>query len=75
MLAIRLIFTAVCTAAGYHFRPFSMAKEYAAISGFLFAICVILFEVRLRKASLRRLIGAVTGAILGILGHTLHRLF
>jgi uncharacterized protein YacL len=68
MLAIRAIFTAVCTAAGYHFRPFSMAKEFAALSGFLFAIAVILFEVRLRKASLRRLIGAVTGAILGILG-------
>ena len=29
---------------------------------------MILFEVRLRKASLRRLIGAVTGSILGILG-------
>jgi uncharacterized protein YacL len=68
MLAIRIIFTVVCTAAGFHFRPFSMAKEYAAGSGFFFAIGVILFEVRLRKASLRRLIGAVTGAILGILG-------
>ena len=68
MLAVRIIFSVVCTAAGYHFRPFSMTKEFAALSGFLFAIAVILFEVRLRKASLRRLIGAVTGAILGILG-------
>src|SRR5271155_4765530 len=67
MLAIRLIFVAVCVAAGYHFRPFSISKEYAALAGLLFAIGVILFEVRLRRASLRRLIGAATGSILGIL--------
>ncbi len=34
----------------------------------LFAIAVILFETRLQKASLRRLIGAAAGSILGILG-------
>jgi len=68
MLAIRLIFTAVCVGAGYHFRPFSLSREYASSAGLLFAIAVILFEVRLRRASLRRLIGAVTGSILGILG-------
>ncbi|MGA8222637.1 MAG: PIN domain-containing protein [Candidatus Acidiferrales bacterium] len=68
MLAIRFIFVVVCVAAGFHFRPFSMSKEYAALAGFLFAIGVILFEVRLRRASLRRLIGAATGSILGILG-------
>ncbi len=39
-----------------------------ALGGFLFAMGVILFEVRLRRASLRRLIGAATGSILGILG-------
>lgn len=68
MLVVRLIFVAVCTAAGYHFRPFSLPRPHAAIAGFLFAVAVILFELRLRKASLRRLIGAATGSILGILG-------
>ena len=58
----------VCAVAGYHFRPFSLSKELGQLAGFLFAIAVILFEVRLRKASLRRLIGAATGSILGILG-------
>src|SRR6185437_475895 len=53
---------------GYHFRPFSLSHLLGAIAGFIFAVAVILFEVRLRRASLRRLIGAVIGSILGILG-------
>jgi uncharacterized protein YacL len=34
----------------------------------VFSVAVVLFEVRLRRMSLRRLIGAATGSILGILG-------
>ena len=68
MLGIRLIFTAICVTAGFHFRPFSVSKESGAAAGLLFALAVIFFEVRLRRASLRRLIGAATGSILGILG-------
>ncbi|HWZ54035.1 MAG TPA: PIN domain-containing protein [Candidatus Acidoferrales bacterium] len=68
MLAIRLVFTAICIAAGFHFRPFSVSREAGAATGFLFAVAVILFEVRLRRASMRRLIGAAAGSILGILG-------
>jgi uncharacterized protein YacL len=68
ILALRLIFTAICVVVGYHFRPFSINKEAGASAGFVFAIAVILFETRLQRASLRRLIGAATGSILGILG-------
>src|ERR1700747_1597874 len=68
MLAIRAVFTAICVAAGFHFRPFSVSREAGAATGFLFALAVILFEVRLRRASLRRLIGAAVGAVLGLLG-------
>jgi uncharacterized protein YacL len=68
MLAMRLIFVTVCAGAGYHFRPFGLSKEMATLAGLLFAIGVILFEVRLRRASLRRLIGAAIGSIMGILG-------
>ena len=68
MLAVRLVFTAVCVAAGYHFHPFSLSPRSASLLGLLFAVAVILFEIRLRRASLRRLIGAATGSILGIFG-------
>ncbi|HXW54304.1 MAG TPA: PIN domain-containing protein [Candidatus Cybelea sp.] len=68
MLAIRIIFVAVCAGAGFHFRPFSLSRETATLAGILFAVAVIFFELRLRRATLRRLIGAATGSILGILG-------
>jgi len=68
MLAIRVIFTVICVAAGFHFRPFGLTRETASLIGLIFAISVILFELRLRRASLRRLIGAAAGSILGILG-------
>src|SRR5580704_9708006 len=68
MLAIRLIFVAVCVGAGFHFKPFGLTRDYASAAGLLFALAVIMFELRLRRASLRRLIGAAIGSILGILG-------
>jgi uncharacterized protein YacL len=68
ILAFRMIFVIVCTGAGFHFRPFSLSSLQGAIAGLVFSVSVILFELRLRKASLRRLIGAAIGSILGILG-------
>jgi uncharacterized protein YacL len=68
MLAIRMIFVAIAAVAGYHFRPFGVSHEIGALAGAAFAFAVVLFEVRLRKVSLRRLIGAAIGSILGILG-------
>jgi uncharacterized protein YacL len=68
IFALRVIFTVVCVVVGYHFRPFSISNYAGATAGFVFAIAVILFETRLQRASLRRLIGAAVGSILGILG-------
>ncbi len=67
-LMVRMIFSLACVAAGYHFHPFGLSNLVAAGVGFLFSISVFLFEVRLQRASLRRLIGAAIGSILGILG-------
>ncbi|HXO44495.1 MAG TPA: PIN domain-containing protein [Candidatus Cybelea sp.] len=68
MLALKIVFTAVCVVVGYHFRPFSISKEAGAVAGLSFALAVIFFETRLQRISLRRLIGASVGSILGILG-------
>jgi len=67
-LLVRLIFCIACVAAGYHFHPFGLTNYVDAGIGLAFAISVFLFEIRLRRASMRRLIGAAVGSILGILG-------
>src|ERR1700726_360661 len=67
-LLVRMIFAIACVAAGYHFHPFELANRVAAAVGLAFAISVLLFEIRLQRASMRRLIGAAVGSILGILG-------
>jgi len=67
-MLVRFIFSASCVAAGYHFHPFGLSKWVDAGIGLVFSICVFLFEMRLQRASLRRLIGAAIGSILGILG-------
>jgi len=65
---VRIIFSAACVAAGYHFHPFGLTPVVAAAVGFVFSISVFLFESRLQRASMRRLIGAAVGSTLGILG-------
>ncbi len=65
---VRLIFTAACVEAGYHFHPFGLTKWTSAGMGLVFSIAVFLFEIRLQRASMRRLIGGAIGSILGILG-------
>jgi uncharacterized protein YacL len=67
-LVVRLVFATACVAAGYHFHPFGLNRPAAAVVGLLFSISVFLFEIRLQRASLRRLIGAAVGSILGIVG-------
>jgi uncharacterized protein YacL len=67
MLALKIVFTAVCVVVGYHFRPFSISKEAGGAAGLCFAIAVIFFETRMQSISLRRLIGASAGSIMGIL--------
>jgi uncharacterized protein YacL len=65
---VRAVFGTACVAAGYHFHPFGLSKPTAALVGLLFSVSVFLFEIRLQRASLRRLIGAAVGSILGIIG-------
>lgn len=68
LLLVRTVFAATAVAACYYFRPFGLDALLAAGVGLLFSVAVILFEIRLRRASLKRLIGAAVGSVLGILG-------
>src|SRR5215210_5460261 len=68
VIIIRLVFTAVLIAAGYVLRPISGDPWISAGVGALIAVCIILFELRIRRASLKTLIGAAVGSIMGIVG-------
>src|SRR5262249_25257728 len=71
LLIIRLVFISVVAVACFHLRPFGLANFspwFAAGAGILIGLAVVWFEARLRVVSLKRLIGAVIGSILGILG-------
>jgi uncharacterized protein YacL len=68
VIIIRLIFTGILVAAGYVLRPVGGNPWISAAVGALIAICIILFELRIRRATLKTLIGAAVGSIMGIVG-------
>jgi uncharacterized protein YacL len=68
MGVVRVIFVLILAAASIHLHPFGLTSVRSALLGFALGIFFILFEIRLEKASLKRLMGAAFGSILGILG-------
>ena len=65
---IRLVFTAILLAAGYVLHPIPGHPGFSAGAAALIAIAIIFFEMRIRRSSLKTLIGAAVGSILGIIG-------
>jgi uncharacterized protein YacL len=68
LVIIRALFTIICVIAGWHFHPFGLTSLFGGLVGLGFAVIVIFFEIRLRRVSLKRLIGAAVGSILGLIG-------
>jgi uncharacterized protein YacL len=68
LIFIRLVFIVVVAVACYVLRPFGLEQIPAAAAGAVIGLSVVLFEMRLRSVSLKRLIGAVIGSVLGIVG-------
>jgi uncharacterized protein YacL len=71
LVVIRILFVVVLTAACYFLEPFSLQPWTAAALGAVAAAAVIVFELRVRALSIKRLIGAVLGSVLGIAGAAL----
>ena len=66
--AVRVILVIIITAAAMYLHPFGLSETKSAVLGLGLGIFFIFFEIRLEKASLKRLMGAAFGSILGILG-------
>jgi uncharacterized protein YacL len=68
VVLIRLLIPAFLISAGYILKPVANSPWISAGAGGLIAVCIIVFELRIRRATLKTLIGAAVGSILGILG-------
>jgi uncharacterized protein YacL len=68
LILIRLIFIAFVAITCYLIRPFGLNTELDAAVGILLGAAIVIFEWRLIRVSLKRLIGAAIGSILGIFG-------
>ncbi|MGA2673451.1 MAG: PIN domain-containing protein [Terracidiphilus sp.] len=72
IVLVRLLFVALLAGVCYFLQPFGIHPGWvAALGGAAAAGAVIVFELRVRALSLRRLIGAVSGSVLGIFGAAL----
>ena len=68
LILIRLIFIVFVAITCYLIRPFGLNTELDAAVGVLLGAAIVIFEWRLIRVSLKRLIGAAIGSILGIFG-------
>ena len=71
IVIVRMTFTVTLMVAAYFNPPFGLTGAYALLIGLVGALGIICFEHRVRRASLKRLIGAAVGSILGIAGATM----
>ncbi|MGB7723460.1 MAG: PIN domain nuclease, partial [Bryobacteraceae bacterium] len=68
LLIVRAIFILVLATSAYLLHPFGLPREIAAVGGLILGGGIIFFEIRLERVSLKRLIGAAFGSVLGIFG-------
>jgi uncharacterized protein YacL len=68
LILVRVIFIAFVSFTCYRIHPFGLDPRLDAVVGALIGAAIVVFEWRLLRVSLKRLIGAVIGSILGIFG-------
>jgi uncharacterized protein YacL len=68
LVIVRAIFVLVLVCCAYLLNPIPGQPWFSVAGGAVLAAAIIFFEVRLERVSLKRLIGAAIGSVLGILG-------
>ena len=68
VVLIRLFFVLIVGAICFLIRPFGLPSNLDAVVGVVIGASIAVFEWRLRVMSLKRLIGAAIGSVLGIIG-------
>jgi uncharacterized protein YacL len=69
---LRTLFVLLLAATSYYFRPFGFPPiPHAPIVGALAGIAIVVFEIQVRRLTLKTLVGAAVGSIAGIIGASL----
>jgi uncharacterized protein YacL len=68
VVLIRFLFVLIVGVICFFIRPFDLPPYLDAVAGLAIGCAIIVFEWRLRVMSLKRLIGAAIGSVLGIFG-------
>ena len=68
VVLIRFLLVLIVGVICFFIRPFNLPQNYDAAVGVAIGCAIVLFEWRLRVMSLKRLIGAAIGSVLGIVG-------
>jgi uncharacterized protein YacL len=68
LLLIRVLFILLLAASAWFLKPFDLEDRVAAGAGLACGLLIVIFEIQVRKTTLKRLIGAAFGSLLGILG-------
>ncbi len=68
VVLIRVVFVIIVGVICFVIRPFNLPQNYDALVGAIIGGAIVVFEWRLRVMSLKRLIGAAIGSVLGIVG-------
>ncbi len=68
LLIVRILFVLLVGGLAFIIQPFGLPQPLAVVLGLALGAAVIIFEIRLKQVSLKRLIGAAIGSVLGILG-------
>ena len=71
LILVRLLFVALLAGVCFFLHPLGMTEWVSAAVGAGAAGAIIVFELRVRALSLKRLIGAVAGSVMGIFGASL----
>ncbi len=68
LILIRALFIVVLGCAAWFLQPLGLSSPIATVVGVVAGAGVVVFEIRIKEVSLKRLIGAAFGSVLGILG-------
>jgi uncharacterized protein YacL len=68
LIFVRLLFVLFVAGICFRLQPFDLPSNLDAGVGALLGFAIVIFEWRLRLVSLKRLIGAAIGSVLGIFG-------